>query len=314
MTINENEEIEADEEFELAEEVNFEVEFLLDDGATDNQTDEQAASEIRDELFIIYDELNPFEDGETIIEVTIEEIEICEAIDEDPSLSEEDVADEDACEAADETTSTRKKRGLFRRKGKKKKKKKSKVKTWFKSKSKAVAGWGKKQEQKLGDKIVNKTKSSKAVKFLGNVRDTTKNTDKSGVNKLSNSYKDVKTGLNKDGLGFTSLVTKSSSSNSNFKLHNWMGTMPSHMKKLPVTLLAIPGAHEGHTHTMMTSMTRSQDQFTVNGIYGVSQRHQSVIDVFGGVENVSDAWGRCMKPGYDSYKQLELGLRYFEFR
>merc|ERR1712242_359740 len=100
------------------------------------------------------DELNPFEDGETIIEVTIEEIEICEAIDEDPSLSEEDVADEDACEAADETTSTRKKRGLFRRKGKKKKKKKSKVKTWFKSGTKAVAGWGKKQGQKLGDKIV----------------------------------------------------------------------------------------------------------------------------------------------------------------
>ena len=113
MTINENEEIDEDEDFELAEEVNFEVEFLLDDGATDNQTDEEAAAEIREELFPIYHGFNPFEDGETIIEVTIEEIEICEAIDEDPSLSEEDVSDEDACEAADETTSTRKKRGLF---------------------------------------------------------------------------------------------------------------------------------------------------------------------------------------------------------
>merc|ERR1711971_320394 len=73
--VNDEEAPDDDEEFEQAEEVNFEVEFLLDDGSTDNQTDEEAAAEIQAELLAIYDEMNPFEDGETTVEVTIEEIE-----------------------------------------------------------------------------------------------------------------------------------------------------------------------------------------------------------------------------------------------
>merc|ERR1712156_1240646 len=119
-----------DEEFEIVEDVKFEIEFFLDDGSTDNITDAQAAEQIENELLPIYDAMNPFEDRETIVEVTIVEVEVevCEALDE--NKNDEDLPDdsEEACEA-DETGSGRKRRDLgkwFKKKGKKGKKKKKK--------------------------------------------------------------------------------------------------------------------------------------------------------------------------------------------
>ena len=247
---------------------------MLDDGSTDNQTDEEAAAEIQDELFAIYDNMNPFEDGETIVEVTIVEVEVCEAIDEDLSLSEEDVPDEDACEA-DETTSTRKKRSrpLYKRLGMKKRKKKANVRTMYKSRQKTEASWSKHRAEHLKAKVSLRTRSRKAKKPK-----------------------------------FSYLASLKRSESTSFKLERWMATMPNHMKELPVTLLAIPGTHGSHTYTMRKDMNSSQE----SQVYGnVGSR---VIDVFGGVKSVVEAWGRGLKPGHKTYDQLRLGLRYFDFR
>ena len=249
---------------------------MLDDGSTDNQTDEEAAAEIQDELFAIYDEMNPFEDGETIVEVTIVEVEVCEAIDDDLSLSEEDVSDEDACEA-DVTTSTRKKRNagqkVFKRKGQKKRKKKANVSTSYKSRHKAAASWSYNKAERLKNKVSQRTKSKKAKK----------------------PYLSYHASLKR-------------SENTSYKLERWMATMPNHMKELPVTLLAIPGTHDSHTYTMRKDMNSSQESPVYENV------GSRVIDVFGGVKSVVDAWGRGLKPGHKTYEQLRLGLRYFDFR
>ena len=298
-----------DEEFEQAEQIGFDSEFELDDGSTDNQTNEEAAAEIQTELFEIYDKLNPFEGGETTVEVIIVDEEVCETPEDDPSLNEADITDDEACEA-DETESTRKRRFLFKKKGKKKKKKKAKVKTWFKSKWNSTTSWSKKKMSNLKNKVSEKTKSSKALKALGSfgnkVWDSTKKTAVTVGQSLSNSYLVTKNKIKK-GLTFLGIIKKPEI-NYNFKLENWMGTMPSHMKELPVTLLAIPGTHDSHTHVMQKTMTSSQD----SPAYGkVGSR---VTDAFGGIKHVVAAWGRCLKPQHNVYEQLRLGLRYFDFR
>ena len=100
--MSEDEAPDDDEEFEQAEQIEFGTEFPLDEGSTDNQTDEEAAAVIQTELFEIYDKLNPFEDAVTTVNVTIVDEEVCVAPDEDPSLNEADITDDEACEA-DET-------------------------------------------------------------------------------------------------------------------------------------------------------------------------------------------------------------------
>merc|ERR1711963_317342 len=67
--VSDDEAPDDDEEFEFIEDINFEVEFFLDDGSTDNKTDEEVAEEIKQELTAQYEKINPFEDGETIIDV-----------------------------------------------------------------------------------------------------------------------------------------------------------------------------------------------------------------------------------------------------
>ena len=149
------------------------------------------------------------------------------------------------------------------------------IETAYKSKSGSATAWSNNDTKKLGAAVSAETKSSKAKKD----------------SQPSFFDKAVKI---KESLSF--------------KLENWMKTMPDHMKTIPATLIAIPGTHNSHTHIMRTDMTSSQDSFTFG------QLGSPLVDAFGGVKFVIEAWGRCVKLGHSVYEQLLLGLRYFDFR
>ena len=270
--LNENEKIDKDELFEQAEEINFELEILLDAGSTDNQTDEQAAIQLQNELFKIYDEVNPFEDGETTVDVKIDEIEVCELVEENLNSIDSNINEEQACNV-DDTTSTRKKRGTSKR-GRRRRRKNAKVEASFKSPSSSPISVSSKVLRNLEGKVSAITKSSK---------------NKNSVAKIAK------------------LGAKIAESMS-FKLENWMETMPDHMKEIPATLLAIPGTHNSHTHSMQTSMDMSQDA-PLYGEYG-----NKLVKRYKNTKFVIEAWGRCIKKEHGIYKQLEMGLRYFDFR
>ena len=79
------------------EDISFKVEFPLSDDSVLNKTDEELAAEIQTELFEIYDKLNPFEDGETTVEVKIVNLEVCKPADEIQTKVENEISSKQTC-------------------------------------------------------------------------------------------------------------------------------------------------------------------------------------------------------------------------
>ena len=84
-----------------------------------------------------------------------------------------------------------------------------------------------------------------------------------------------------------------------FKLHRWMADLSPKMRKVPFTMLAIPGTHNSATHTMQSDQLMSYD----SPLYA---------DLSFMTPETLASWGRCVK--HDINQQLEMGIRYFDFR
>ena len=75
------------------------------------KTEEEIAAEIQTDLFEIYDKLNPFEDGDTTVDVKIVNVEVCKAVDEIQTRVEEDFVSKQTCKV-DLTDKIRKRRDV----------------------------------------------------------------------------------------------------------------------------------------------------------------------------------------------------------
>ena len=75
------------------------------------KTEEEIAAEIQTDLFEIYDKLNPFEDGDTTVDVKIVNVEVCKAVDEIQTRVEEDFLSKQTCKV-DLTPGIRKRRDV----------------------------------------------------------------------------------------------------------------------------------------------------------------------------------------------------------
>ena len=75
------------------------------------KTEEEIAAEIQTDLFEIYDKLNPFEDGDTTVDVKIVNVEVCKAVDEIQTRVEEDFLSKQTCKV-DLTHKIRKRRDV----------------------------------------------------------------------------------------------------------------------------------------------------------------------------------------------------------
>ena len=70
-------------------------------------------------------------------------------------------------------------------------------------------------------------------------------------------------------------------------------------------MLAIPGTHNSATHTMQKDQMESYDSPAYEG--GAVRPYLSFM-----TPEALASWGRCVK--HDINQQLEMGIRYFDFR
>ena len=94
----------------------------------------------------------------------------------------------------------------------------------------------------------------------------------------------------------TAVVVHSANEGETYKLHKWMGYLSPKMQKVPFTMLAIPGSHNSATHTMQRDQTLPYDSPNLSFM----------------TPETLESWGRCVK--HDINQQLEMGIRYFDFR
>jgi len=290
----------------------------------------------------VYDDLNPFEDGITTVDVTIEmkdiQIEVCEATDFDGTTVEIDCAELDD---EDEEEGKRRKRRFFR-------------KAWEKTKRfvKTVTRPIVKVVLKFTPPII-KDNIKKVVAMSRNIKNNLKKTLDSVTGGLISKVENVATGLvdkvndlgnaalnfllNKlecgtggfgkvagpalkllkdkvtdknpmksTGMGFVPSVVENIG-NSKFKLQSWMGSLPEKVRELPLSMIAIPGTHDSATYMMRMDMVYSPDSPLLEKI-----RASPVLVNMIPARPITAAWGRAVKQ--TTYQQLLMGIRYFDYR
>jgi len=99
-----------------------------------------------------------------------------------------------------------------------------------------------------------------------------------------------------------------------FQLRSWMGSLPDKVRELPLSMIAIPGTHDSATYHLDTTDVFSPD-FVVNQKlppYAKVFDLNKMVSALGPLKLLVHDWGKCLKQ--NTYQQLMLGIRYFDFR
>ena len=101
-----------------------------------------------------------------------------------------------------------------------------------------------------------------------------------------------------------------------FGLRNWMSQMPDKVKNLPLTQIAIPGSHRSSTYGLLpfTPFPFAPDSFIFKKLEAHKMAHAlaSAAGHQAGFMGFAMLWAQTI--GINTFKQLELGLRYFDLR
>ena len=101
-----------------------------------------------------------------------------------------------------------------------------------------------------------------------------------------------------------------------FGLRNWMSQMPDKVKNLPLTQIAIPGSHRSSTYGLLpwTPFPFAPDSFIFKKLEDHKMMHAlaSAAGHQAGFMGFAMLWAQTI--GINTFKQLELGLRYFDLR
>merc|ERR1719436_1879092 len=102
--------------------------------------------------------------------------------------------------------------------------------------------------------------------------------------------------------------------NGKFQLKNWMGSLPAKVRDLPLSMIAIPGTHDSATYQLQTTMVIAPDFDIIKKANKQPYKTMAsaAISAIAPVPQVIKAWGKCLKQ--NTYDQLMLGIRYFDFR
>ena len=290
----EDEKPNLNETFEQVSEINFGTEFYLEDNALEGMTAEEAELEIAEQLKKKYEKFNPFEEAET--ELTVEIKEICE---------NSNTLEIDETGKACEVSSSRKRRGLF--------KTFKKIGGWFK---KAVAKCA--TTYKSTKQLFAQMSNLKLLKLGKSIAEVAKNIQKEVQNFKNGGVRHYINTLTCSGgvsehvgnilwrmtykENSASVSAKKAPSNEKFHLHNWMSSLSQKMRKVPLTMLAIPGTHNSATHQMRNESLQAYD----SPWYSPVPMNSSALN------NELAAWGRCVK--HNITEQLTMGIRYYDFR
>ena len=334
--ITEDEKPNENEEFEQYSEISFELELTLDYGSTDGKSLSDVASQISEDLKSVYQNINPFDQAVTTVDVSIEEVERCMST-EDLGLQSEDVFDSEDCDPEAGKRRKRKSAGIF--------------------------------------KSVTMHKLNAAIKFMGETGDSVP-LSSNGLITLSYNVPDAlsKLGSHAEHLSDKQLCdyaatytgatrsylskaisnslefmkikpieTKKPVGNNNFYLHSWMGSLKDNVKDLPLSMLAIPGSHNSASYKLERKFTwqPTWDPWDLyNDVFYYETKHKGGLDhkyfdevkKFYGLNyhlgkpsytgfspfnpanefKYFEAWNTCVRSNTE--EQLMLGIRYFDYK
>ena len=220
-------------------EIEIVMEFYLEDGVMDGLStgDER---QIAEHMKNSFDQFNPFENPETVTTVEFQKATVCE----NEKTHELDETDE-ACYPK-ESSSRRKRRESEQ--WRKVEKSTVVVVTYFEGTNEEFVQWSSRQTQQLETNLLQATANSltpEAQPCLGEL-------ERSFVTRVLSKM----TIREPFPRAISPLFEASGSS---FELHNWMAYLSPKMRKVPFTMLAIPGSHNSATHTMREDQLMSYD-------------------------------------------------------
>ena len=131
----------------------------------------------------------------------------------------------------------------------------------------------------------------KGMEFIlkQNAIETTK-----GIKAVKDNLKQYKNGVAAVGFSLVTTIQQKTK----FQLVNWMSYLSQTIKEnVPLTRIAIPGSHNSATYFLRGPKTQEWPDKGGKKLVTESHLHR---------------WGQCIKQ--NTYQQLELGLRYFDFR
>ena len=285
-----NEKPDLEEVYEQVSEIHFVFEFYLEDGALDGfSTVYEAKQEISKQMKNLFFHLNPFDSPEMETSVNFYDIEVCE----NEKTHEVDETG-NACEP-----SALQNGGLLLGQwiGRKTKKTVARVHNTFKGWGNYGGPWGEtvqwtsKKTQKLEKNLVKI-----AVNLSTPEAESCTESVGEGDDLLSKMI------LKEPFLGAVLPIFSDSFS---FQLHKWMAHLSPRLRKIPFTMLAIPGTHNSATHTMHRDQSLSYD----SPLYADNEANPYLSFM---TPETLESWGKCVK--HDINQQLEIGIRYFDFR
>ena len=245
--ITEDEKPDENEEFEQYSEISFELELTLDYGSTDGKSLSDVASQISEDLKSVYQNVNPFDQAVTTVDVSIEEVERCMST-EDLGLQPEDLFDSEDCDPEADKRRKRKSAGLFKR-------------VTMNNLAANILFTG-----EVGDSVPISTQGMvtltynipEAIKKFGqieNLSDSQLCDYVAEYTGASRSYLSKAISNSAVFMKLKPIKTKKPEGNTKFYLHKWMGSLRDNVKDLPLSMLAIPGSHNSASYDLEWKFT-----------------------------------------------------------
>ena len=343
--ITEDEKPDENEEFEQYSEISFNMELTLDYGSTDGTSLSDVASQISEDLKSVYEDVNPFDQAVTTVDVSIEQVERCMST-KDLGLQPEDVFGSEDCEP--ETEKRRKRKSAEARH----------IKALMSAVSVNVRFTGEYDDSvplSSAGKDILASKIRSGLSKLGSDIEHFSGDQLCdyAATSLGRSRKWLTRALNRfeseELMKIWPIQTKKPEGNKKFYLHSWMGSLKDNVKDLPLSMLAIPGSHNSASYDLQWKYTwkptwdprgRFDDVFyyetkhlenrlfwpyprakyfkEIKKFYG-QNRH--LPESYRVDYNPSDpanefkffeAWNTCLRS--NTLEQLLLGIRYFDYK
>ena len=330
LEVTDDEKADENEEFEMITEMKLTMEMMLDYGSTDDKLLEDVASELSNTLKPAFEKNNPFVKGTTTVRVKIQLIDQCVEVSELGINSEVLTGKPCECEAG----KRRKRRNIPFQKVQLPV---ANVETGFNALDGESALTSPKAQKSLSERI------EVAIKDLGS---HTKHISDEQLCGYASTSLDTGVGYIKQAISSSAnfmkmkgIQTKKVPSAPKFTLSKWMGSLPDNIKKLPLTLLAIPGTHQSGTSSLQKELV-SESVYPWNGrdeipnflmqTYRQYSNYQRVKRFYAADKHLGqynsdwkeghpenelkylEAWNTCQRSSISD--QLIMGVRYFDFR
>ena len=323
----------------MVSEVKLEMEMTLDAGSTEGKSKEDVENEIAETFKPILEKANPFyeDPGTSLLEVGLQFIDVCTSVDD---IGNEEAVGEDCDPEAGKRRKRRNFAGVFVGQG---------SMDFFKYVTKPIVkiaitykGSGgpipvsPKSQKSLAERI------EQTIKDLGNhakhlsdeqlcgYSGTSLNTGVSYISKAISSSANL--------MKMKGVQTVKAPLARKFYLFNWMDALPDKIKKLPLTMLAIPGTHQSATSALQRELVSKRTypwhgEETIPVFFEQTRReytsYQEVQEFYAADEHLGqyndwdprdptnefkylEAWSTCQRSSISD--QLTMGIRYFDFR